>query len=123
CNVASDAGAYFVGKAMGRHKLWPSISPNKTIEGSVGGVVLSIITALIFAICAPSIIDIPKALLIGLIVAVAGQLGDLIQSAYKRVRNIKDSGSILPGHGGVLDRFDSWIIVFPLLILTDLIPT
>ncbi|GLX68517.1 phosphatidate cytidylyltransferase [Paenibacillus glycanilyticus] len=123
CNVASDAGAYFVGRAMGKHKLWPSISPNKTIEGALGGVVLAIVAAWVFALCAPSIIEIPNALLIGLFVAVAGQLGDLIQSAYKRVRNIKDSGSILPGHGGVLDRFDSWIIVFPLLILTELIPT
>lgn len=123
CIVASDAGAYFVGRAMGKNKLWPSISPNKTIEGAVGGVVLSIIAALIFAIGAPHLIDIGTALLVGLIAAVAGQLGDLIQSAYKRVRNIKDSGSILPGHGGVLDRFDSWIIVFPLLILTGLLPT
>ncbi|MFD0587549.1 phosphatidate cytidylyltransferase [Paenibacillus sp. GCM10027627] len=122
CIWASDVGAYFAGRALGKHKLWPSISPNKTIEGAVGGVLLSLIVALAFSLAAPDTVSIAKALLIGLVAAVAGQFGDLIQSAYKRVRDIKDTGSLLPGHGGVLDRCDSWIIVFPLLILTELIP-
>lgn len=122
CIWASDVGAYFVGKAIGKHKLWPEISPNKTIEGALGGVALALIVGVCFAIAAPEIISVPKALLIGLLAAVAGQFGDLIQSAYKRVRSIKDTGSLLPGHGGVLDRCDSWIIVFPLLLLSGLIP-
>jgi phosphatidate cytidylyltransferase len=63
-----------------------------------------------------------RAAFIGLLIAVAGQFGDLIESAYKRVRDIKDSGHLLPGHGGVLDRTDSWLIVFPLLVLLDLLP-
>ncbi|QHT60731.1 phosphatidate cytidylyltransferase [Paenibacillus lycopersici] len=119
---ASDVGAYFTGKAIGKNKLWPAISPNKTVEGSLGGVVLSLIIALVFAFIYPDVISIGRAIMIGLIAAVAGQLGDLIQSAYKRVRGIKDSGSIMPGHGGVLDRCDSWLIVFPLLIMTNLLP-
>ncbi|SDW26759.1 phosphatidate cytidylyltransferase [Paenibacillus sp. CF384] len=119
---ASDIGAYFTGRAFGRNKLWPSISPNKTIEGSIGGIVLSLAIAAIFAWIYPDIISISRALLIGLIAAVAGQFGDLIQSAYKRIRGIKDTGSILPGHGGVLDRCDSWLIVFPLLVMTELLP-
>lgn len=122
CIWASDIGAYFAGRALGKNKLWPSISPNKTIEGAFGGVVFSLIVAAVFALLAPDLITLPKALLIGLIAAVAGQFGDLIQSAYKRVRDIKDTGTLLPGHGGVLDRCDSWLIVFPLLWLAELLP-
>ncbi|MBH5316606.1 phosphatidate cytidylyltransferase [Paenibacillus sp. GSMTC-2017] len=121
CIWASDIGAYFVGKAIGKTKLWPSISPNKTIEGAVGGIAVSLLVAVIFALVSPELISISKALIIGIVAAVAGQFGDLIQSAYKRVKGIKDTGSLLPGHGGVLDRCDSWIIVFPLLLLTELI--
>lgn len=119
---ASDTGAYFFGRAFGKHKLWPQISPNKTVEGAIGGVFSSIIIAIIFAIVAPELVEIWRAVLIGFVAAVAGQFGDLIQSAYKRVRNIKDMGNLLPGHGGVIDRTDSWIIVFPILVLTQLIP-
>jgi phosphatidate cytidylyltransferase len=122
CIWASDIGAYFTGRAIGKTKLWPSISPNKTIEGALGGVVLYLIVAVAFAIASPELISFPKALLIGLLAAVAGQFGDLIQSAYKRIRGIKDTGTLLPGHGGVLDRCDSWVIVFPLLTLTGLLP-
>lgn len=122
CIWGSDIGAYFTGRAFGKNKLWPSISPNKTIEGAIGGVLLSLVVAMMFTLWAPDTVTITKALAIGLVAAVAGQFGDLIQSAYKRVRNIKDTGSLLPGHGGVLDRCDSWLIVFPLLLLTELIP-
>ncbi|MNG11370.1 Phosphatidate cytidylyltransferase [compost metagenome] len=76
-----------------------------------------------FAFAAPDTIDMATAIGIAIIAAVAGQMGDLIQSAYKRVRDIKDTGAILPGHGGVLDRCDSWIIVFPLVVLSGLLPT
>jgi len=122
CIVASDVGAYFFGKAFGRRKLWPSISPNKTIEGSLGGILLALVAAAAYSFADPEIITIGKAVIIGIVAAVAGQFGDLIQSAYKRVRGIKDTGALLPGHGGVLDRCDSWIIVFPLLVLTGLVP-
>ncbi|MDQ6419222.1 phosphatidate cytidylyltransferase [Paenibacillus sp. LHD-117] len=122
CIWASDVGAYFVGKAIGKRKLWPTISPNKTVEGALGGVALALIVAICFALASPEVVFVSKALVIGLVAAVAGQFGDLIQSAYKRVRSIKDTGNLLPGHGGVLDRCDSWIIVFPLLLLTELIP-
>ncbi|MFD1953786.1 phosphatidate cytidylyltransferase [Paenibacillus thailandensis] len=122
CIWASDIGAYFTGRAFGKHKLWPSISPNKTVEGALGGIALSLVVALVSTAIYPDGISIHSAIWIGLIAAVAGQFGDLIQSAYKRVRNIKDTGRILPGHGGILDRCDSWIIVFPLLHLTGLLP-
>ncbi|WP_373229556.1 phosphatidate cytidylyltransferase [Cohnella sp.] len=121
CIWASDAGAYFVGKAIGKTKLWPSISPNKTIEGAFGGLAVAIITALVFAYFRPEWLAYGQALFIGLTAAVAGQLGDLVQSAYKRFRNIKDSGQLLPGHGGVLDRTDSWLIVFPLVHMLGLL--
>lgn len=121
CIWASDAGAYFVGKAMGRTKLWPAISPNKTIEGAVGGLIMAIVIALIFAYSRSEWLGYSQAVLIGLTAAAAGQLGDLIQSAYKRFRDVKDSGQLLPGHGGVLDRTDSWLIVFPLVHLLGLI--
>lgn len=119
---ASDIGAYFIGRAFGRRKLWPLISPNKTIEGAVGGVISSVVVTIIFSLFAGDIIELWRAVLIGIVAAIAGQLGDLIQSAYKRIRGIKDMGNLLPGHGGVIDRCDSWIIVFPILVLTQLIP-
>jgi phosphatidate cytidylyltransferase len=123
CIWSSDAGAYFIGKAIGRTKLWPSISPNKTIEGALGGLILAIIAALVFAYCRPEVLSYGRAVVIGLVTAVAGQLGDLIQSAYKRFRGVKDSGALFPGHGGVLDRTDSWLIVFPLVHLIGLLTT
>jgi phosphatidate cytidylyltransferase len=122
CIWASDAGAYFVGKAIGRTKLWPAISPNKTVEGALGGLLMAVIIGLILAYFYPEWLTYGLATVIGLTAAVAGQLGDLIQSAYKRFRDVKDSGQILPGHGGVLDRTDSWLIVFPLVHLLGLLP-
>ncbi|GIQ62445.1 phosphatidate cytidylyltransferase [Paenibacillus cisolokensis] len=122
CIWASDIGAYFAGRLFGKRKLWPAISPNKTVEGSVGGIALSLAVACVFALSAPDAFSLGTALAIGLLAAVAGQFGDLIQSAYKRLRGVKDSGNLLPGHGGVLDRCDSWLIVFPLLLLIGLLP-
>ncbi|MFC4598976.1 phosphatidate cytidylyltransferase [Cohnella hongkongensis] len=121
CIWASDAGAYFVGKAIGRTKLWPSISPNKTVEGAIGGLAIAVGIALVFAYAQPEWLGYGRAALIGLTAAIAGQLGDLIQSAYKRFRGVKDSGGLLPGHGGVLDRTDSWLIVFPFVHLLGLL--
>lgn len=117
---ATDSGAYFVGKAIGKTKLWPAISPNKTVEGSLGGIVLAVFVMLLFAVTTRSF-TMPQALLLGLVIAVSGQIGDLIESAIKRTFDVKDSGTLLPGHGGVLDRCDSWIIVFPVLHVLHLL--
>jgi len=122
CIWLTDVGAYFAGRLLGKKLLWPSISPKKTVEGAVGGIVVSVATAVAFALIRPELLAVTEAVAIGLLVSVLGQLGDLIQSAYKRVRNIKDSGTILPGHGGILDRTDSWIIVFPFVHLLGLLP-
>ncbi|MEF2965177.1 phosphatidate cytidylyltransferase [Paenibacillus sp. M1] len=119
---SSDAGAYFSGRRFGKHKLWPAISPNKTVEGAIGGVVCAVIAAILFAVFSGGLLGIGRALLLGVSAAVVGQLGDLIQSAYKRVYGIKDSGSLLPGHGGILDRCDSWIAVFPFIHILSLLP-
>lgn len=119
---SSDAGAYFSGRRFGKNKLWPSISPNKTVEGAVGGIIYATVAALLFALFSGGLLTIGRAFLIGASAAVVGQLGDLIQSAYKRVYGIKDSGKLLPGHGGILDRCDSWIIVFPFVHIVGLLP-
>lgn len=118
---ASDSGAYFTGKYLGKHKLWPAISPNKTIEGATGAIIFAILVSLLtnyFANITESTLTI---ILIGIIISVAGQMGDLAESALKRSKEIKDSGAILPGHGGVLDRFDSLIFVFPILHLLSIL--
>lgn len=122
CIWATDSGAYFSGNFLGKTLLWPSISPKKTMEGAVGGILLSVGVAVAFALYKPELLGIWRAVGLGVLIAVIGQLGDFIQSAYKRVKGIKDTGAILPGHGGVLDRVDSWLIVFPFLHLLSLIP-
>jgi phosphatidate cytidylyltransferase len=118
---ATDSGAYFVGKAMGKNKLWPEISPNKTVEGSLGGVICAVIVGVLFSLFSTTI---PASLVtmmgITVVLSVFGQIGDLVQSAFKRHFNVKDSGNILPGHGGILDRFDSLLFVLPLLHLFHL---
>lgn len=121
CIWLSDAGAYFVGVKFGKRPLWPTISPKKSIEGSIGGIAFAVLAAICFAFIKPELLGIFQAILIGLIASVFGQFGDLIQSAYKRVKGIKDTGKILPGHGGVLDRVDSWLIVFPIVHLLGLL--
>jgi phosphatidate cytidylyltransferase len=101
-----DSGAFFVGHFLGRHKLAPRISPGKTWEGAVGGLLFSIATALVFAMW-PLGIPWYLALLLGLLIAVAATLGDLAESLIKRQTHVKDSGQFMPGHGGMLDRIDS----------------
>ncbi len=93
---ATDSGAYFIGRAMGKRKLWPEISPNKTIEGFVGGVVCAIIVAIVFKLLANIDQTMIELLVIGIIVSLFGQMGDLVQSAFKRHYSVKDSGKILP---------------------------
>jgi phosphatidate cytidylyltransferase len=121
CTWASDTGAYFTGRWMGKRKLWPSISPNKTIEGSLGGILWSIVIGLAFAFSMPELVSLLKAIVLSVVIAVVGQIGDLVESAYKRHYDTKDSGVLLPGHGGILDRTDSWILAFPFVHLTQLL--
>lgn len=113
---ATDTGAYFTGNALGKHKLWPAISPNKTIEGALGGIVSAIVVGAIFQSIVP--LDIPffKAIMLVTLISIFGQIGDLVASAFKRYFNVKDSGYIMPGHGGILDRMDS--LIFVMLILS-----
>ncbi len=111
---STDTGAYFIGKALGRHKLLVTISPNKTWEGAVGGVLCAVAASC--SIC--SILEINIALVgqiaLGILIGIFGQIGDLLESSLKRIAHVKDSGSILPGHGGLLDRIDSLIVTLPL---------
>ncbi|MGN6646141.1 MAG: phosphatidate cytidylyltransferase [Cytophaga sp.] len=113
---ANDVGAYFVGKSLGRHKLFERISPKKTWEGSLGGLG----TAMIFAYllyCYFGIFSIPAWMGLCVIVVISGSLGDLVESMIKRTLQVKDSGTLLPGHGGFLDRFDALIFAIPFVYL------
>lgn len=115
CIWLNDTGAYLSGRWFGKRKLWPMISPKKTVEGAIGGILFSTLFALLFQWIHP-IFPFFKAIVLAIVIAVVSQLGDLIQSAYKRVAGVKDSGRLLPGHGGILDRCDSWLIVFPFIV-------
>ena len=104
----TDTFAYFTGRAFGKHKLAPAISPNKTIEGSIGGVIGAIgLGTIALKLFNPLGFHFIEMTILMIALSVFGQLGDLVESAYKRRFNVKDSGKIFPGHGGVLDRFDS----------------
>jgi phosphatidate cytidylyltransferase len=118
---ATDSGAYFIGKAMGKKKLWPEISPNKTVEGSIGGVICALIVAILFSFFTDIDASLLQLLVMTIVLSIFGQIGDLVESALKRHYNVKDSGNILPGHGGILDRFDSLLFVWPLLGFLHLI--
>lgn len=107
----SDTFAYFIGTAFGRHKLCPDISPHKSIEGFAGGVAGAILAAFIFGHFTG--IPLPHRFLTGLIIGLIAPVGDLAESALKRFCGVKDSGALLPGHGGVLDRFDSILFSVP----------
>jgi phosphatidate cytidylyltransferase len=110
-----DAGAYYVGKSLGRHKLSPRISPKKTVEGLAGGVAVSIITAVIVHFTFFKEMPLLHAVISGTILSVAGVIGDLAESMWKRSAAVKDSGTLIPGHGGFLDRFDSIFFTAPIL--------
>lgn len=110
----NDTGAYLSGKSFGRRKLFERISPNKTWEGFIGGIILAAVVALNLARYFNTLTT-WQWLCVGLIVAVFGTLGDLVESMLKRNYGVKDSGNILPGHGGVLDRFDGLLIAAPLV--------
>lgn len=114
----TDIGAYMVGRQFGRRKLAPAVSPNKTIEGSLGGIVSAMLVSLVFMLVRQTVYA-PYGLLtmLGLVILFSAfaQLGDLVESALKRHFGVKDSGKLIPGHGGILDRFDSMLFVLPLM--------
>lgn len=112
---ATDSGAYFIGRAFGKKKLSAEISPNKTVEGFFGGIFSAILVGLIFHYFTNFLPTYVQTVFVSVIVSIVGQMGDLVQSAFKRHYGTKDSGTIFPGHGGVLDRFDSLIFIMPIL--------
>jgi len=119
---ATDTGAYAFGRMLGRHKLIPSVSPAKTIEGAVGGVILAIVVAWLYVhfLLRPyaqlSMLT-TGVILFAVVVSIVGQIGDLAESLLKRDAGVKDSSKLLPGHGGILDRFDSLLFVLPVAYL------
>lgn len=113
---ANDTGAYLTGISFGRHRLMERISPKKTWEGFFGGALISSIIAWLLSGWL-GVVDTTHWIIISLIISIAGTYGDLIESMLKRGSGVKDSGTILPGHGGFLDRFDSTIVSFPLVYL------
>lgn len=120
---ATDSAAYLIGMNFGKHKLAPRVSPNKSIEGFIGGILGAVLVTAIFMLV-DSTVALPYGIyrmsLFAVFFSVAGQFGDLIESAMKRHFGVKDSGKFIPGHGGVLDRFDSMLIVFPMMHLFGL---
>ncbi len=115
--AAGDIGAFYTGTYLGRHKLCPWVSPKKTIEGSLGGLTANVMAALLFkTLLLPSLAVLP-CIVFALVIGVAGQVGDLFASEFKRSAGIKDSGRLLPGHGGFLDRLDALLFASPLAYL------
>lgn len=112
-----DTAAYFLGSAIGKHKLYSRVSPNKTVEGAIAGFISAIITAYIFHITLIKLLSLFDCLVIGVIVGIMSQVGDLVESIFKRDAGVKDTSGILPGHGGFLDRFDAPLFVAPLVYL------
>jgi phosphatidate cytidylyltransferase len=120
-SVVTDAFAFFAGKVLGRNKIFPTISPNKTLEGTIGGVVSSVVinSLMITLIFQNSLktLDVIMLSLMVFICAVAAVFGDLLISSIKRQANLKDTGSLIPGHGGLLDRIDSHILCIPVFFV------
>jgi phosphatidate cytidylyltransferase len=112
---AGDIGAYYTGRNFGRHKLAERVSPQKTLEGSAGSLLASVLVAGFYLIWFMGGISIPRVIGLTLVANASGQLGDLVESAMKRGAGVKDSGDILPGHGGMLDRVDSTLFALPVI--------
>jgi phosphatidate cytidylyltransferase len=112
-NTFCDSLAYYIGKNFGKTPLAPSISPNKTVEGFVGGLAGALLISTVFAHFLMPGFGLRHAVVVGLIAGLAGPMGDLAESSLKRNMRIKDSGSLIPGHGGALDRMDSWLFTAP----------
>lgn len=124
CMWATDIGAFFIGRSLKGPKIWPAISPNKTLSGSIGGVVLAAVIGLTFTRWGAPVLRVSSSIspylfwaIVAGVLSVAGQVGDFAESALKRSSDVKDSGRILPGHGGILDRFDSLLLAGPLAYL------
>ena len=116
----NDSFAYLVGKTLGRTKLFPSVSPKKTVEGAIGGLVFTLAAAVLLGWATP-VLRTSQWLALAVVLVSMGTYGDLIESRFKRTAGIKDSGAILPGHGGMLDRLDSLVFAAPFAYLTLLI--
>lgn len=108
-----DSAAFFLGSAFGKHKLFPRVSPNKSWEGAIAGFVFAIISMLVAKFLIMDLFSLVDAIIIGAIVGVIGQMGDLVESLIKRDADVKDSSAIIPGHGGIFDRFDSLLLTAP----------
>ena len=120
--IATDAGGYYAGCRFGKHKMWPAVSPKKSWEGAGGGLLLCMAVCVCFGLLreyfevALPALPLPAWVAVGVALNIAAQLGDFFESALKRTQNVKDSGTILPGHGGVLDRIDSLLFVLPVFL-------
>ena len=112
-----DTAAYFIGSAIGKHKLFKRVSPHKTVEGAVAGFIFSLITVYVFYLIYPNLFSLFNYLMIGILVGIFSQIGDLVESIFKRDAGVKDSSAILPGHGGFFDRFDAPTFVRPIIYL------
>lgn len=120
----SDSAAYFCGRAFGRHKLIPDVSPKKTIEGSIGGIVFTIVAFGLYKLIGENYfgefsVKYFEICIVGAAVSIVSQIGDLIASLVKRAYDVKDYGNLFPGHGGVLDRFDSVMLTAPIMLLAS----
>lgn len=113
----TDTGAFFVGNTLGKRKLAPKVSPNKTVEGAVGGLVTALVCGFVFWLITKQA-TLPAILVLSLLTSIASQIGDLFESALKRTAGVKDSGRLIPGHGGILDRFDSFLFALPLVFFS-----
>jgi len=112
---ASDTGAYYIGTAFGKHRLYEKISPKKSIEGLIGGMLASMIIAVLCKVWLVPSIGFLESAILGACLAAIGTVGDLVESLIKRSAGVKDSGSLIPGHGGILDRMDSMLFAAPVL--------
>lgn len=117
CIWVCDSAAYYAGSAFGKHKLFPRVSPKKSWEGSLAGFIFSVITAIIARYIALDFLSWTSVIIIGVIAGTIGQLGDLIESLMKRDAEVKDSSNLIPGHGGVFDRFDSLLLTSPVIYI------
>lgn len=112
-----DSAAFFGGSALGKHKLFPRVSPNKSWEGAIFGFIFAVLTMILAKIVFLNFLDWTTAVSLGIIIGIIGQLGDLIESMVKRDAGVKDSSNLIPGHGGIFDRFDSILYTAPVVLL------
>lgn len=115
--AAGDTAAYYAGRFLGRHALCPSVSPKKTVEGAIGGLVANVLVAVGYTLLFIPALSVPGAVVFALSVGAVGQAGDLFESEFKRAAGVKDSGGLLPGHGGFLDRIDALLFALPVAYL------